>query len=285
MFNPDSDDPLRLSDFFRLQAALSPSAFYMHVDDNLRVTSYNAAAGVVLTIRSRILDASGSIQASSDTHTPLTTRSAASQILPTAEGWILGGQIFASSGSPLVGQCFVVVEVVRGLGSSAIALQTVAAGYVTAKQPLSWPGQSITSSLDGVGVLRSITGSTPAAGGDISETVPTGARWELLALMAQLTASAVVANRQVSLTLDDGVSTFFRYGNVQQQTASIVERYVFFQGSPAVSRDNTNNQNGHVPAGVRLLAGYRIKTITNTVDAGDQWTAPQMLVREWIEGA
>jgi hypothetical protein len=160
------------------------SSWYMKIDDNIRITSYNALASVRLEVRYRFVDCEGKIGANQEAQTPNTDRTAKSTIFVTPEGWLLGGEVFVSGAAPLIGQTYVVVEIVRGLGSSALPLQVIAAGYVSAKQPLPFPNTQMYSTLDGGGALRSIAGATPAAGAEISETVPTGARWQLLALRA-----------------------------------------------------------------------------------------------------
>lgn len=271
--------------FGRLQSQLTPSAFYMRVDDNIRITSFNSAAGVQLALRSRFLGLDGEIMPSADLQTPNTDRSAKTTIIPSPEGWLLGAQVFASAGAPLIGQCYVVVEIVQGLGASAIALQTLAAGYVTAKQPLSWPGQPIGSSLDGGGALRAIIGSAPGAGNNITETVPTGARWEMLAFEAILVASAAVANRLVSLTFDDGVNIYFFDSPNLVQTASQTGAYAFAQGQSKLAVPNLLAVPGNLPVGNRLGAGHRIRTSVTALQGGDILSAPNYLVREWIEGA
>ena len=43
-----------------------------------------------------------------------------------------------------------------------------------------------------------------------SETVPTGARWQLLALMVTLATDANVANRFPALAIDDGALVVFQ---------------------------------------------------------------------------
>jgi hypothetical protein len=40
-----------------------------------------------------------------------------------------------------------------------------------------------------------------------------------------------------------------------------------------------------LPVGVRLPAAFRIRTTTISIDVGDQYSAVQYLVKEWIEGA
>lgn len=283
---PDSklapgDPQLQLAPYPRL----SPSSLYMRVDDNLRITAYNALASVILGIRSRVLSLGGEVQASADVLTPATDRSASSTIVVTDEGWLLGGEVFATGAAPLIGQTYVVVELVRGLGSSAIALQTIAAGYITAKQPLPFPNVLLSSSVDNAGAIRAITGTTPGAGVDISEAVPTGARWELLAFSALLTSAVAVANRIVQLTLDDGVTIFARVSNQQNQAASLAWNYSWIAGGALLNSGNLLVVHNALPVNCRLAAAARIRTATTAIQAADQWSAVKYLVREWIEGA
>jgi hypothetical protein len=261
------------------------SSWYLRVDDNLRITSYNATATVVLQIRHRFVDLSGYIQASAETQTPNTDRSAKSSIIETPEGWLLGGEVFVSGAAPTQGQTYVVVEIVRGSSASALPLQVIAAGYVTAKQPLAFANGLVGSSLDGAGALRSITGTTPGAGAEISETVPTGARWQLMVFRFAFTASAAAANRQPRLQLDDGVNVYYRSptpANIVASGASIYNALPgIFNTAP---NDGAENQ-VPFPAGVQLAAGHRIRTNTAAIQAADQYSGVQYLVREWIEGA
>ena len=266
-------------------AAYAKGNLFSAVGQYLRVTSYNAAANVVLNIRHRFVDCDGEIQASAETQTPNTDRSAKSTIIVTPEGWLLGGEIFASGAAPAIGQTFVIVEVVRGLGSSALALQVLAAGYLNAKQPLVFPNAMIGSSLDGGGALRSIAGTTPAAGAEISETVPTGARWQLLAFRYQLVTSATVANRQSTLLADDGTTNLWYAGGDPVQPASGTFLYSFGAGYTPFGAVPTNATGRSLPTPNFLGAGSRLKTQTLSIQAGDQYSNVQYLVREWLEGA
>lgn len=264
--------------------ALASPGLYLRTDDNVRLTSYNSAAGVVLACRARMLAFDGSVQEQNDPQTPNTDRTAKATIFPTGDGWLLGGEVFPTSGTPLDGQCFVVVEIVRGTGTAALALQTLAAGYVTAKQPLPFPAASLLRALDGQGAIRSITGATPGAGAEISETVPTGARWELLAFTATLTTSVTVINRVAALRLDDGANVFTQTQAATNAQASSLTPYVWM---PGTNQFTGNNGVVHLPlaAGVSLGPGFRLRTLTQNLQAGDQWSLVQYLVRERIEGA
>lgn len=268
----------------RLSSAFS-SAWYLRTDDNLRVTSYNALASVRLELRYRMLDLNDNIVASQEAQVPNTDRTAKSTIFVTPDGWLLGGEVFVSGAAPLIGQTYVVVEIVRGLGSSALPLQVIAAGYVSAKQPLPFPGVQISSSLDGGGALRSITGSTPGAGGEISETVPTGARWQLLTFSAQLAASATVANRIPTLIIDDGATSLSRSSSQVNQPASNTWIYSWSGGFTSTNLGATSNVSIPLMTPAFLNAGYRVRTGTSGLQVGDQYSAVQYLVREWLEGA
>jgi hypothetical protein len=266
--------------------ALAGPGFYLHPDDNLRITVYNALATVRVKATGRRLDAiSGRVEPFEHEFTPTSDRVASIITRRLGEGWLLNLQLFASNAAPLHGQAFAVASIVRGQEGFVVDLATLAAGYVTAKQRVAWPGGIITSSLEGHGALRSIAGSTPAAGAEISETVPTGARWELLAFEATFVTSAVAANRVPQLTIDDGTTVVFRLGAALNQAASLTQRRSWFQGAPAPYLDNASNLPLPIPSNVRLGSGFRIKTVTAAIDVGDQYSAVQYLVREWIEGA
>lgn len=271
--------------FARLSRQLTPAAFYVRVDDNIRVTSYNAAAGVTLACRGRVLTCDEGVKPSADTQTPNTDRTAKTTIVRTAEGWLLGGQVFVTAGAPLVGQCFVVVELVQGESTAALALQTLAAGYVTAKQPLNWPGQPIGNSLDGAGALRAIAGTTPGAGTEFTETVPTGARWELLAFNATLVTAAAVANRVPIIIIDDGANLLWDYITPGNETASLSWTNNWAPGVNPVFTAANNTFVGPLPIGLRLLAGHRIRSLTVAIQGADQYASPKYLVREFLEGA
>lgn len=267
-----------------LQSAQA-GAVYLRLDDNVRITSFNSAAGVTLACRSRMVDLRGLVQVGNDLQTPNTDRTAKATIVASDEGWLLGGAVFVTAGTPLEGQCFVVVEIVRGQGAAALALEHIAAGYVTAKQPLRFPSLSSLRSLDGHGALRVITGATPGAGAEISETVPTGARWELLAFAALFTTGVAVAARVPALVLDDGATA---YQQVQAPTsipASTVELFGWSQAGVNTAAGVLSAQNASIGVGIRLLAAHRIRTVTGLIQAADQYSAIRYLVREWLEGA
>jgi len=265
--------------------SVEPGAFLVTGEDNLRINSWNSLAGVVLTITIRFLDTNGEIIPYVYTHTPNTNRTKATTDFPLGVGFPLNVQIVASSGTPVVGQTFVQAQIIRGLGGATQALSTLLQGYVTAVQAVSWPGSPIVSSTATEGVIRSIAGTTPAAAAEISETVPTLARWELISFHFVFSADANVFTRHIKFLIDDGANTFFREADAVAVTAGQTHRVTAAQGVTRLLNDQPDGWVYSLPVDVQLSAGYRIGTATDTLQAADQFSSIRYLVRERLEAA
>ena len=269
--------------FPRDAARWTPMPWLFTAEDVLQLDSVCSQSGVTVTVNGVLLSADLQLLPFSWTHSPNSNRTVATTRVSLGLGWLQHVRVLVTGGAAKQGECFVALRVCRGLTSNAIVLATIAAGYVTTTTDLYTPGGTIGTSLDGAGTVRSITGTTPAAGADILETVPTNARWELIAFTAQLTTSAVVASRVVGLTIDDGTNIYFRDSPAFTQTANLIDIYSFANGQSKIAAPSSSFVLGNVPVDNRLIATHRIRTKTLFIDVGDQWTAPQYLVREWLE--
>lgn len=259
--------------------------FYFGGDDQLRVTSWNSLASVAVVLTGRFLHGDdGHIEAFSEVHTPNTNRTAASTTHSRARGWLTDLSVLVTGATPQRGQTFVRVDVVRGQGAGAIPLSTLIQGYVTATQRLAYPGSPISDSLSGPGTLRSITGTDPIAGVEISETVPTGARWRFVSLRTQLVTDATVANRTLALLFDDGTNIYAHAATNFNQTASQAINYAFCAVGQTYAFYLLGGQVS-TPANIVMSAGHRFRTVTTTLTGGDNWVVPQYAVEEWLEVA
>lgn len=269
----------------RLELSLrSPAPFYVTGEDNIELAAGNSAAGVTLTLAGRFMQLDGQVTPFAHALIPTTNRVVTTVANALGDGWILNATVFASGGTPLIGQCWARVRVVRGFGGAMAVLGTLVSGYVTAAQSIAFPSGAARGTLDGPGVIRSVAGTNPAPGLEISETVPSGARWRLLALQVLFTADATVANRNPTVVIDDGATILFTSDAAASIVASQQWRLVAacgLQRAPAVS---TTFFWG-LGATMILLAGWRLRTVTTGLQAGDDFAAPQLLVEEWIEGA
>lgn len=162
-------------------------------------------------------------------------------------------------------------------------LQLLFAGYVTDTSAPIYPNGKIESSIEGPGLIRSITGTNPAAGVEISETVPTGAKWKLLALTAAFVADATVGNRVTSLAADNGTTIYVRVSSQALRAASASDVHSWGPGITIPEAYNADPIQSPFAVLAQLPAGHRIRTVTNNVQAGDNWGAPQFLVEEWLE--
>jgi len=257
-------------------------AHYLTADSDLRIDSFNSAAGVTLTIAVRMLGLDGQLVSIALPHTPLTTRLIKTENFRLREGWLLSAQVFASAGTPKRGQCFVRLSLIRGLTGAISSEATILQSYVQDTTAPAFPGSPIVHSSEGPGVLRTIVGTNPAVGVEIAETVPTNARWRLQAFRFQLVASGTVANRRPTLIIDDGANEIWRQNSNVDQTAGQTSVY---EAAPGVSFStiDVRTYSLPLPIGLVLAEGYRIRTSTAAIDAGDDYAAPIYSVEEWIE--
>jgi len=188
------------------------------------------------------------------------------------------------TGAPLYGQTWIRVDVVRGLTGAVEPLATLMQGCITATQKIAFPGSEMYSTLERPGAIRTITGTNPAANTEVLETVPTGARWRLLALTVRLVNDATVANRLPILILDDGLASMAWSAVTSAMTAGAQWQATW--GTYGVTIAPTSlGSIAALPDGLVLLAGHRIRTNTLNFQAGDEYGAPQLTVEEWLEGA
>lgn len=261
----------------------SPFQFYTTGEDRLRVVSVNSLVGVRLKIHHRFVDAFGKVQASEDDHVPNSDRTAHTTEHELGVGSLLNLTLNANSGTPLIGQTFVIVQLIRGTGTAAIVLGTLLQGYVTSTQHLAWPGSPIESSTAGEPFIREVLGTTPAAGGNWSETVPAGARWELLRFYGEFTSSAAPAVRSVEFRIRTGAP--FQAWLTPVGAGQNANQSYAYTWTPGFTNNADLNGvvNNALPNPTLLQAGASIEVQTRGIQAGDQWAALRYSVREWLE--
>lgn len=266
-----------------LSPALVPSGrIYLTGEDHLRLTTFNSAAGVTLAIEGRYLTVEGRIVSSADRHVPATDRTSSSTLIALGPGWLLDVVVRASAGTPRVGQCYALLELVRGFTGAVTPLALLAQGYVTDSARFGWPGSPIRPSTEGRGVLRVLQGTDPAPGVEISETCPTNARWRLISVLATLVTDATAANREAALTIDDGASVWLRAPSGLTQTATQTTRYNWHLDANRFTIAQDRTVTAPIPDGF-LMGAFKFNTLTTGIVAGDNWGAPLYCFEEWIE--
>jgi hypothetical protein len=267
-----------------LVPALAPQGVYVRDDDALLLTSLNAASSVALAVGGRIVDRTGRLIPFSQSHTPNTDRTAATTAIALGEGWLQQVSVGVASGTPLYGQTFVRLDITRGGGAGRTVLGTLIEGFVTSTVRQAWPGAVLHGPLERSGALRRVTGTDPAANTEISETVPTGARWRPLSMRFPFVTDANVANREVAVTFDDGTTVYYEAHSGVNQAASLTRQYT---AALTNLRGAAATGTGILIAlpDIQLAAGHRIRTATTNRQATDNYGAPELLVEELLEGA
>lgn len=263
---------------------LAPNGLYVEGDDYLLISSLNAVSNVRITIGGRMITPAGRPQPFRDSHVATADRVAATSTLRLGEGYLVELTAIVEGASPRLGQTFVRVDLVRGDGPGRNVHATLIQGPITAFLRAAWPGTPVQTTVGLPGAIRSVTGTDPAAGAEILETVPTGARWRLITFAAVLTTDATVATREGQLLIDDGSTVVFRSPASNNHVASSAITYSAAASSAAMGTSAGVRGVGLHPE-ILLPAGFRIRTNTINLQAGDNWAAPQLLVEEWLEGA
>ena len=175
------------------------------------------------------------------------------------------------------GQVYVRVS----LRIEGVIVATLFAGYVDETPSAAFPNGRIEDSIMGVGHIRVITGTAPAAGSDWSETVPTGALWRVNSAVSTLVCDATVINRTMHLIFDDGANVVYRALVNSNLVAGQTGQMVFgIAGAAGVT--TSISPHGFIPQDMRLPAGFRIRSSTVGLQAGDDFSAPVLMVEEFM---
>lgn len=259
---------------------------FLWVDDDDQL--YMRVWGAILTgctalLTARILRPSGIIEKVQLKVTAPTNRTVNTGLVNVGRGWLLSIIVLPSAGQPERGQVFVNVLLIReGLTDSDAACMFIS-DYLCYQSYLGYPGGRMISAIEGPGRIRSITGTDPAAGAEISETVPTGAKWRLIGFTFTLVTDATVTQRNTLVTIDDGANVLAVLDTLKDEGLSSTYVHSLLSGLGYPYTSHNQAIVASLPGLMLLLAGWRIRTTNLSLQAGDNYGAPQMWVEEWIE--
>lgn len=259
-----------------------PMALYVTQEDQLRLQTVNAASGVTLELSARMLLPDGQIVPVRRTVAPVATRTAEAFLFPLPEGWLLTAMVTSFGSAIRRGQTFIQLQLVRGASGDFSSSYLILSDYVSSSESISWPGGAQHNSLGGRGDIRSITGTDPAAGVEISEAVPTNAVWRPLLFRFSLTTSGAGSPRTVMLIIDDGTSELARLQPMATQAISTTVIYTWAAGA-GYGGATANGQTMPMPADIYLREAFRLVTVMANLDGGDNYSSPQYLVEEWLQ--
>lgn len=284
-------DPRRLI-HYATDGVQPPALLYLDVNDRFEIELQVFDVNIITEFSYRILKPDGEILVGQERLPTAATQTTPAFIFKTfsfsTEGFLLSAVLHnfqgGTSGQRGLTRCK--LSVVRGAGGAVPQFtQILMQGGIDASADLSWPNGQNEIQCNGQGCFRDITGTTPAAGADISEAIISASRWNVMSFSATLTTSATVATRTVSFILDDGSAILYAAEANTSQAASLVKRYTFAPVGAPLPSVNTPNVVVPAPIGYRTTSGLNLfsrwRTITTNIQVGDQWSAPQYLVEHW----
>ena len=258
-----------------------PNAIYVRDEDDLRVGVQTALSGLVIGVSGMMMNADGETSKFTVTVAPTSNRVETVVSNNIGSGWILHAQAHVISGTVTPRSVYVTARIVSNTGTPAVPMAMLFAGYLSDHPFPAYPTATEDGQLEQQGNLRSVTGTDPAAGSECSDTVPANARWRLISWRAALVTDANVATRQVHLVIDDGTLILANYPAGTTQIASLTRNY---NGLDIGVVPALTDVEIYIPTNfpVLLAAGSRITTVTTSIQATDNYGAPQMLVEEYL---
>lgn len=207
------------------------------------------------------------------------------------DGWVTGAIAATRVGGVERGEIYALLE---AHGADLRIRHILARGYVYESHAISLGEQIEPGPEGGRGFIRTVTGTNPDAGAEVSEAVPSDAIWRLLAfgvVMAVDTASAGIT-APVSLVVDDGAVTARKaiFKNSNTQAANTTRTWFWgptdMMGGQIVTTSLADTQTvlyeNSIGKELFLVEGDRIRTITPGIDPQDDYAAPIFQVEEWI---
>ena len=131
---------------------------------------------------------------------------------------------------------------------------------------------------------KRIAGTNPAANAEVSEAVPAGLYWLLLAVQVAL-AQGATQTPQPILVIDDGANVIAEFpGSSAAQVAASTCAYTWAPDMPLLAQIGAtpNIRSGGPLSGSLILgAGYRVRTVTLGIGANSDYGAPSLYVVEF----
>jgi hypothetical protein len=267
---------------FARRGVQPPGQYYITTDDKLLVLVFSSVVGQFINLTARVLTPTGKIVIHSFPVPETPPYGVGLYLCELTEGYLL--DVKATCGTAFItrGQVWITISLRRGNLTGGATSAYLVQDYINARHAAAWPPGEHHWTVEGAGALRTIVGTDPAAGSEVSETIPTGARWRVIAIRTVLTTSAAPGNRTVRLRIDDGTNIFaiIEAGTVQAPSTTI--GYTFAT-SGASQPTLTSQQLVALPNPCLMTFGYRFSTLTGGRDVADDYEAPIYLVEEWLD--
>ncbi len=266
---------------FAFTGIAPPAPLYVRPDELIVITTIASISSTV-RVTGKLLLADGSVTGFVNDIVTVADRGVHFAFILLYEGFLLSLSIGNLATTIKRGTTFIQAAIARGSATFSLGEVTLISDYLATGSGLGWPGGRIQQMVEGPGFLHSVQQANPAPGADWTYTVPSGERQAIRSLAATFTPSAAVANRVPNLAIDDGVNTLWQDAVLTAIPASTPTLITATQSQNRASA-NAIIQNMLLPPGLNIPAGFRVRTSTTGIQAGDQWSGIFFLLEELLE--
>jgi hypothetical protein len=256
---------------------------YISAGDFLQVTIFTTALTSGLTLAGRILGPTGEVQVFEYNLDGAPVSTFTTRIEPVSEGFLISLSVSALNSGLADQSCFVAVGLQTGPNAGLPPHTLLAHGYVSNLNTIEWPpvvSRVVASSGGQTFTAQSISIPAPAVSSEIRFTVPAGTTYTLKAFRFIFTTGGGAGTRQPGTYIDDGANQLFvGDGAFFQQQLTTVH---YAAGSGTIARSGgVNIIMCDLPYDLPVTAGYTVGTLTGNLQAGDQFSASNLLVLKW----
>jgi len=170
------------------------------------------------------------------------------------------------------------------LRTAGLNVGKLCSGYVYFGYMLSWPPGVTEGMLTGRGHIKTVVGTDPAPGNEVSETLPTNVQWRITSVYIALTTTLPAANRYVRLKINDGTRDVWYSIAPPAQAENTTRHYYFTSGYGTLETafDTIGVIRIPLPPDLILQQGSIIATVTSNLGSADNFSAPRLIVEEWL---
>lgn len=264
---------------FNIDQAGPPSNLYISLNDGLTVTVNDWVGGITVLVEIQYLLPSGELIVQEERIA--TVAFAGGNVVKTfrmPECFLLRIGL-STIGSSFRGQVWCAIGI---LHAGVAGQQMLAQGFVDVANRLQWPSGVWEPQVSGQGFYATQAITNPAVGADISFANLANARVRVVGMIATLTTSATVANRLVQLVTNDGTRNAQPALAAAVQAASLAIQYLFTPVGSSIAPVGTIAQLS-IPTPMTLMPSWLLNTLTQNIQAGDQWSAITLALEKWFD--
>jgi len=164
-----------------------------------------------------------------------------------------------------------------------VRVAELCSGFVTREKGVSWPPTNNKDPIPNRGSFVTKTSANPAVNTEISLSVPQGEIWHVLYGSATLVADSTAASRRVHFIFapSDGASVDLWGTSIQ--TLSQTRKYNLSQLPGKIDGADNDDLAIPIPIEMWLDGGSTITTETQNIQAGDDWSALQLVVERFFD--